>query len=73
MLAKSLAGVHIGEVNLDNRDINSRQGIPDGNTRMRVSRRIDDNAVRPVDIISNERDNVALGICLKNLEISVPF
>ena len=72
MLAKSLAGVHIGKVNLNNRDINGGQGIPYCNTRMRVSRRIDDNAIRPVDIISNEGDNVALGICLKNLEINVP-
>lgn len=72
MLAKRLTGVYIGEVNLNNRDINGGQGISDRDTRMRVSRRIDDNAIRPVDIVSNEGDNRAFGISLKNPEINAP-
>ena len=72
MLAKRLAGVHVGEVNLNNRDVNSGQGIPDCDTRVRVSRRVDDNAMRPVNVIPNEGDNFTFGICLKDFEINTP-
>ena len=54
MLAKRLAGVHIREVNLNYWNINSGQGIPDCDTRMRVSRRVDNDTICPIDIISNK-------------------
>ena len=72
MLAKRLAGVHVGEVNLNYWNINSGQGIPDCDTRMRVSRRINDNAIRPIEIIANERNNCTFGIILKDFEVNTP-
>ena len=62
MLAKRLAGMHIGEVNLNDGKIHSGQSIPNCNTRMRISRRIDDNAIRPVDVVPNKRDDCTFGI-----------
>ena len=73
MLAKRLAGVHVGEMDLNYWEINSGQSIPDCNTRMRISCRIDDNTIRPVDIVPNERDDCTFGISLKDLEINAPF
>lgn len=73
MLAKRLAGVHIGEVNLDNREINGGQGIPYCDTRVRVSRGVDNNTLRPIDIIPNEGYNCAFGVRLKNLEAHALF
>ncbi len=70
MLAKRFAGVHVGEVDLNNRKINSGQGIPNRNTCMRISRGIDDNAIGPIDIVPNKGDNFTFGVGLKDFEIN---
>ena len=72
MLTKSLAGMHVGEVDLNDGKIHSGQGIPNCDTRVRISRRIDDNAIRPVNVVPDKRDDCTFGIILKDLEINAP-
>lgn len=45
-MPKRLPRMHIRNVNLDKRNVHARQGISDGDARVRVRARVDDDGVR---------------------------
>ena len=58
MLAEGFASVDVGKMNFNNGKVHSRQGVPNRDACMRVTCGIDKDSVRPINIVTNDGDNI---------------
>ena len=71
VMTESFSRVHIGDVQLNERDINTKQGIPNSDTCVCEGSRIDDNHVNVAACLVDAIDDGALPIGLESIKLDV--
>jgi len=73
MVPKFFAGVDVGDVGFDHRQIDSSDGVAQGNAVVGVSPCVEDDAVCPVARIVDRINESAFGVGLERGQLNVVF